>query len=119
MNYILMMQRDRKLVRNVTVHPQAFFDPILDHNIVPAPVKLLGHFGRNRRLRALAKPRVDRRRLLTAPQLRQEVATAVGRHIRTNPPGHSIVDDVEAVLTAAIIRTAELVIPPQERRRPG
>ena len=28
-------------------------------------------------------------------------------------------DDVEAAFTAAIIRTAELVIPPQERRRPG
>ena len=28
-------------------------------------------------------------------------------------------DDVEATFTAAIMRTAELVIPPQERRRPG
>ena len=28
-------------------------------------------------------------------------------------------DDVEAAFAAAIIRTAELVIPPQERRRPG
>ena len=28
-------------------------------------------------------------------------------------------DDVEAAFAAAIMRTAELVIPPQERRRPG
>ena len=28
-------------------------------------------------------------------------------------------DDVEAAFAAAIMRTTELVIPPQERRRPG
>ena len=58
-------------------------------------------------------------RLVTYPQLRQEVATAVKRHLRVNPPGDSNVDDAEAAFTAAIMRTAELVIPPQERRRPG
>ena len=84
-----------------------------------APVKLLGHFARNRRLRVSAKPSVDRRRLVTDPQLRQEVFTAVGRHLRANSPGDSNVDDVEAAFTAAIMRTPELVIPPQERRRPG
>ena len=117
-DYILTRQRGRKLVRNVTVHPQLSFLPISDHNIVSAPVKLLGHFARNRRLRVSAKPPVDRRRLVTDPQLRQEVAIAVGRHLRANPPGDSDVDDVEAAFAAAIMRTAELVIPPQERRRP-
>ena len=53
---ILTRQRDRKLVQNVTVHPQPSFLPISDHNIVSAPVKLLGHFARNRRLRVSAKP---------------------------------------------------------------
>ena len=102
------------------MHPQPSFLPISDHNIVSAPVKLLGHFARNRRLRASAKkPPVDRRRLVTDPQLRQEVATAVGRHLRANPPGDNSVDDVEAAFAAAIMRTAELVIPPQERRIPG
>ena len=118
-DYILTRQRDRKLVRNVTVYPQPSFLPVSDHNIVSAPVKLLGHFARNRRLRAPAKPPVDRRRLVTDHQLRQEVATAVERHLRANPPGDSSVDDVEAVFAAAIMRTAELVIPPKERRRPG
>ena len=117
-DYTLTRQRDCKLVRNVTVHPQPSFLPISDHNIVSAPVKLLGHFARNRRLRPPAKPPVDRRRLVTDPQLRQEVATAVGRHLAANPPGDSSVD-VEAAFAAAIMRTAELVIPPQERRRPG
>ena len=60
-----------------------------------------------------------RRRLVTDPQLRQEVATAVRRHLRANPPRDSSVDDVEAAFAIAIMRTAELVIPPQERRRPG
>ena len=68
-DYILTRQRDGKFVRNVTVHPQPSFLPISNHNIVSAPVKLLGHFARNRRLRALAKPPVDRRRLVTDPQL--------------------------------------------------
>ena len=118
-DYILTRQRDRKLERNVTVHPQLSFLPISDHNIVSAPVKLLGHFAQNRRLKAPAKPRVDRRRLVTDPQLRQEVTTEVGRHLRANPPRNSSVDDVEAVFAAAIMRTAELVIPPEGRRRPG
>ena len=114
-----MRQRDRKLVRNATVHPQPSFLPISNHNIVPTPVKLLCHVARDRRLRAPAKPPVDRRRLVTDPQLRQEVATAVGRHLRANPPGDRNVDDVEATFTAAIMLTAELVIQPQEQRERG
>ena len=66
-----------------------------------------------------AKPPVDRRRLVTNPQLRQEVATAVGRHLRANPLRESNMDDVEASFVVAITRTDELVTPSQERRRPG
>ena len=69
-----------------------------------ALVKLLGHFARNRRLRAPPEPPVDRRWLVTDLQLRQEVATAVERHFRANPPGDSSVDDVEAAFAAAIMR---------------
>ena len=47
--YIQMRQRDRKLLRNVTVYPQLSSLPISYHNIVSAPVKLLGHFARNHR----------------------------------------------------------------------
>ena len=85
--------------------------------MVSAPVEFLGYFARNRRLGAPAKPPVDRRCLVTDPPLRQKVATAVGRHLKANPPGDSSVDGVEA-FAAAIMWTAELVIPPQERRRP-
>ena len=56
---------------------------------------------------------------MTDPQLRQEIATAVGRHLRANPPGDISVDDVEAASAVAIMRIAELMIPPQERRRTG
>ena len=62
---------------------------------------------------------MGRRRLNTDPQLRQEVTTAVGRHLRANPSGDSSVDGVEAAFTAAIMWTAEVVIPSQERKRPG
>ena len=64
-------------------------------------------------------PPVDRRRLVTDFHLRQEVVTVVGRHLRTNPPGGSNMNDVAAAFAAAVRQTAELVIPPQERRRPG
>ena len=80
-NYILTRQCDRKLVRNITVPPQLSSLPISDHNTMSTPVKLLGRFSRNRRLRVSAKPLVDRRCLVTDPQLRQEVATAVGMHL--------------------------------------
>ena len=116
---ILTRQRDLKFVLNIKVHPQPSFLPILDHDIVSVPVKLLGYFARNRRLRVSAKPPVDRRRLTTGPQLRQEVAIAVGRQLRANTPGDSNVDDIEAAFAAAIMGTVELVIPPLERRRPG
>ena len=43
--YILMRQRDRKPVQNVTVHPQPSFLTISGHNIVSASVKLLGQFA--------------------------------------------------------------------------
>ena len=89
------------------MHPLLSFLPISNHNIMPAPVKLIGHLARNRRLRTSAKPSVGRRHLATDPQLRQEVATAVGRHLRANPPEDSSADDVEAAFAADIMRTAE------------
>ena len=61
-DYILTRQRDRKLVRDVTVHPQPSFLPISDHNIVTAHVKLLGRFARNRPVREAKGPlTIDRR----------------------------------------------------------
>ena len=111
-DYTLMRQRDQKLVRNVTVRPHSSFLPISDQNIVFAPVKLIGHFIRNRRLRTSIKPPFDRRRLMTDPQLRQDVATAIGRHPRVNSSGGSSVGDVEAAFAVAIMRTAKLVTPP-------
>ena len=101
------------------MHPQPSFLPISGHIIVSASAKLLGHFARNRRLKAPANPPVDRKRLVTDPQLRQEVATAVRRQLKAYPPGDSSVDDAETAFTTAIMRTAELVILTQKRRRPG
>ena len=101
------------------MQPQPSFFPVLDNNIVYAPVKLLGCFALKRRLRASAKPPVDRKHLLTNYQLGQEVATPFERHLRANPPGNQSVDDVEAASAVALMRTAELVFPPQEQRRLG
>ena len=119
-DYILTRQRDRKFVRDVTVHPQPSFLPISDHNIVTAHVKLLGRFARNRPVReAKGPPPIDRRRLMTDPHLRQQVATAIGDHLRAFPPSGSSVDDVETAFTTAILQTAERVAPPRATRLPG
>ena len=102
-DYILTRQRDRKLVRVVTVHPQPSFLPIANHNIVTAHVKLLGRFALNRPVReAKGPPPIDRRRLTTDPNLRQEGATVIGDHLRVFPPSGSSVDDVGTTFTTAI-----------------
>ena len=119
-DYILTRQRDRKLVRHVTVHPQPSFLPISDYNIVTAHVKLLGRFARNRPVReAKGPPLIARQRLTTDPHLRQQVATAIGDHLRAFPPSGSSVDDVETAFTTAILQTAEWVAPPRTTRLPG
>ena len=119
-DYILTRQRDRKLVRDVTVHPQPSFLPISDHNIVTEHVELLGRFARNRPVReAKGPPPIDRQRLTTDPHLRQLIATAIRDHLRAFPPTGSSVDDVETAFTTAILQTAERVAPPRATRLPG
>ena len=66
-DYILTRQADQKLVQTVTVNPQPSFLPPSHHNIVSTPAKLIDHFAPNRR--TSAKPLVDRRHLVTDPQL--------------------------------------------------
>ena len=88
-----------------------------DHNVVSAPVKLLGHFSRNRRCNTAVKPTSDRQRLTTDPDLRKEVADAIGNFLRANPPSGSSIDEMESAFTEAIMRTAEQVVPKRERGR--
>ena len=119
-DYIRTRQRDRKLVRDVTVHPRPAFLPMSDHNIVTAHVRLLGRFARNRPGReAKGPPSIDRRRLTTDPHLRQEVATVIGDRLRAFPPSGSSVDDMETAFTTAILQTAERVAPPRVPRLPA
>ena len=112
-DYILARQRDRELVRDVTLHPQPSFLPISYHNIVTAHVKLLGRFARNRPVReAKGPPPIDRRRLTTDPHLRQEVATVMGDHLRAFPPSGNSGGDIETTFTTAILQTTQRVSPP-------
>ena len=101
------------------MYPQALLKSISDHNIVAARVKLLGRFARNRPVRRVKKPPIDRRGLTTDPSLREEVARVIGDRLKATPPNGSSVDEVEAVFTAAVVKTAYLIVPPQERRMPG
>ena len=48
-DYIIIRQRDRKLVRDVTLHFQPFLVSISGHNIVSTAFKLISHFSCNRR----------------------------------------------------------------------
>ena len=102
------------------MHPQPSFLSISDYNIVTAPVKLLGRFARNRPVREVKGPLpIDRRRLTTDPHLRQQVAAAIGDHLRAFPPSGNSVDDVETAFTTAILQTTERVAPPRATRLPG
>ena len=118
-DFILTRQRDRKLVRNVVTHPQPAFLPISDHNAVVAHVKLLGRFARNRPVRNCKKLPLNRRRLMTDPHLREEVATAIGARLRAIPPSGNNVDEVETSFATATLQVAETLVPCQDRTVPG
>ena len=87
-DYMLTRQRDRKLLRDVILHPQPSLLPISDHNIVRSHVKLLGHFDRNQPVRRLKRsPPIDRQRRMNDLHLRQATRkqqqcseTTSGRH---------------------------------------
>ena len=81
-------------------------------------MKLRGSFARDLMVRRVKRaPPIDRRRLTNDPYLRQEIATVIGDHLRAVPPSGSSVD-VEAAFAIAVLQTAELAAPPQERRLP-
>ena len=54
------------------------------------------------------KQKVDRTRLATDSNYRQDVATAIVRHLQVNITMVSSVDEVEAVFTAVILRPPNL-----------
>ena len=120
-DYILTRKRDRKLVRDVTVHPQPSLLPISDHHIVtPQHAELLGCLARNLPARKVkGSSPIDRRRLMNDPHLRQEIATVIEDHLWAFPLSGSSVDDVETVFTTAILQTAEWVTSPRVPRLPG
>ena len=61
---------------------------------------------------------IGRRRLTNHLHLRQEVATVIWVYLRAVPPSSSGVNDVEPPFAIAVLHTAELAAPPQERRLP-
>ena len=65
--HIPTRQRDRKLVRNVTVHPPALFSCHFRPQHCVRPFKVIGQLVRDRRMRISAKLPVDQRRLMTDP----------------------------------------------------
>ena len=78
---------------------------------------MIDSIARNRRYNTAVKPTIDRQRLTTDPDLRKEVADAIGNFLRANPPSGSSIDEMESAVTEAIMRTAEQVVPKRERGR--
>ena len=116
---ILTRQRDRKIVRNVVVHPQPSLFPISDDYAVVAHVRLLGRFARNRPVRRDTKPSLNRRKLTADPQLREEVATAVAGRLRALPSRDTSVDAWETAFATATVQTAAALVPQQKRTTLG
>ena len=115
-DYIFTRHRDRKLVRNVVVHPQPLFIPISDHSAVVAYVRLLGRFARNRPVRRDKKSPLNRRRLTTDPQIWEVVATAVGARLRALPSRDT---NYDAAFATATLQAAEALVPQIKRTTLG
>ena len=101
------------------MHPQPSFLLISDDNAVVAHVRLLGRFARNRPVRRDTKPPLNRRRLTTDPQLRDEVATTVAARLQALPSRDTSVDARETAFATATLQAAAALVPQQKRTTPG
>ena len=117
--------RKRKLVRDVTGHPQPLSLPTTSSQHIhttctTTTASSLRSQSIDGKARVEKPPPIDRRRLTNDPHLRQEVATVTGDHFRVlHPQAVAVLMWREAAFGTAVLQTAELVAPPQERRLPG
>ena len=114
-DYIIMRQLHRKLVRNVTVHLQPHADS--DHNIVCARVRIPGRFARNRKQRApTGHKSIDRRAITSDTDRRERLIQLVAIQLtQTELEGlGGTVGEKAALFTDT--RSAEEVMPGQIRQ---
>ena len=116
-DYIIMRQSHRKLVRNVTVHLQPHADS--DHNIVCARVRLPGRFARNRKQRApTGRKSIDRRAITSDTDRRERLVQVVAIQLTQIELGRlgGTVGEKAALFTDTLLRSAEEVMPGQIRQ---
>ena len=89
LDYIIMRQSHRKLVRNVTVHLQPRTDS--DHNIVSTTVRLPGRFARNRKQRARTdRKSIDRRANTSDADRRERLIQLVASQLTQTELGGTV-----------------------------
>ena len=84
-----------------------------------AHLRLLRRFARNRPVIRDKKPSPNRRKLTTDPQLREEVATAIGSRLRGLPSRDFSVNARETAFATATLKAAEASVPQQKRTTLG
>ena len=118
-DFILIRQRDLRLVRNVIVHQQPEFLPLSDHNIVSATVRLIGRFAKNRRQVEQASL-VDCHLLKTDASLCERLTCSIERKLLSEPPaeprGPNINERVQA-LSDTILQAAANIVPRAGRKQ--
>ena len=119
LDYILTKQADRRLFRCVNVRRPPLEAPESDHNLVYAKVRIPRRSAPNRRKRDSTKktPKlVDLRRLMTDPNLRWQVASAM---VDALPPvsDGTCIGDIATDTADVMLSTAAELVPRSKRPR--
>ena len=119
LDYILTKQTDRRLIRCVNVRRPPLETPEPDHNLVYAKVRIPRRSSPNRRKRDSTKetPKLaDLRRLMTAPNLRFQVANVM---VDALPPipDDTCISDIATDMADVMPSTAAELIPRSKRPR--
>ena len=120
LDYILTKQLDRRFIRCVNVRRPALDAPESDHNLVYAKVRIPRRSAPNWRKRDSTKetPKLaDLRRLMTDPNLRCQVASAMVDALLPIPDGTCIIDIATDMADAMLSIAAEMV--PRSKRPRG
>ena len=120
LDYILTLQVDRLLVRNVTVRTPPRKNAESDHNLVIASIRLLGRIAPNRpKIVVKSRRAIDLQRLMANPHLRMNLTNAIAANLASPTPGTNAgsVDDMTSLLTETILSNTADKAPPIGRKQ--
>ena len=119
LDHILTNHGDRRLIRCVNVRRPPLEAPESDHNLVYVKVRIPRMSAPNRRKRDRTKetPKLaDRRRLMTDPNLRFQVANAMFDALPPIPDG-TCISDIAIDMADAMLSIAAVLVPHSKRPR--